>query len=164
MAFQEKILQNPFRLFVVLSILFHLFLMALLAVRWPKTGQTIPALMNVSRGLIPPTFRFRSKRKRSCRRSPKIFPKAILLYRRPAQWLRACFLTEPPIAKPWVQPKAASKSSPSKLLNSRGESPISTRQLRRHLLRPPRRHQRQRHSRRKPPPPNRTLLQLRRSL
>src|SRR5262245_39491674 len=41
MTFQDKILQNPFRLFVILSVLFHLCLMTLLAVRWPKTAQTL---------------------------------------------------------------------------------------------------------------------------
>lgn len=35
MTFQEKTIQNPFRLFVVISVLFHLSLMTLLAIRWP---------------------------------------------------------------------------------------------------------------------------------
>lgn len=35
MTFQERTIQNPFRLFVAISVLFHLSLMTLLVIRWP---------------------------------------------------------------------------------------------------------------------------------
>jgi protein TonB len=118
MAFQEKILQNPFRLFVVLSILFHLFLMALLAVRWPKVGQTMSRTNPMFVRVIDPAelFKVPVEKETILPPKPKDIPKGDLAVPPPSavapRVSRPNQLRSP---KPSVQPKAASKSIPSKL-------------------------------------------------
>src|SRR5262249_45983377 len=114
MTFQEKILQNPFRLFVVVSILFHLCLMAMLAVRWPKMAQAVSRSKPMFVDVIDPAQLFQLPVEKETVLPPK--PKDIAkgdLVSPPPSPLVVPRPSAPRSSKPPVQSKPAPKPNPT---------------------------------------------------
>jgi protein TonB len=108
MTFQEKILENPFRLFVVVSVLFHLFFMALLTREWPKAAQVASRSNPMFVEVIDPAelFQIPVEKETVLPPKPKDIPKGDLAEPPP----RPTVVPRPNLprpAKPFAQPKAA---------------------------------------------------------